>query len=112
MRIFCYAVICMLGACTTPASGPVENNRSVLLQWDAVTQRENGEPFSVTDLSRYEVEQRVCETAQTTTIDVVGATRLKVRQDQQRADCYEFRVRAIDKAGASSAWSSPVRARF
>lgn len=101
-------VIVALSACTAVGG---RGGDGVILQWETVTQRENGEPLGAGEISRYEVEQRACGGAVSAILPVVAANRLQVPWPDSQPGCLEFRVRAVDQAGLTSAWSEPVRTR-
>ena len=97
------------GCAVAPSGGPAA--KPVVLQWDAVGRRENGEPLQLSELSHYQVEQRECGGTEVRLTEVAAdATRLEIPAAQLGGSCTEFRVRAVDVGGVASTWSTPVRA--
>lgn len=98
----------LTGCAGTPSGAATD--RSVVLQWDPVSQRVNGEPLDPAQLSHYQIEQRSCGGPVERVQELAGgATRAEVAVAELSGDCAEFRVRAVAADGQIGDWSESVR---
>jgi hypothetical protein len=104
-----WVLVLLLAGCAGAPSGAAPA-RSVVLQWDPVDQRVNGEPLDPAQLSHYQIEQRSCGGPVERLQELAGgATRAEVAVAELSGDCMEFRVRAVAVGGQIGDWSESVR---